>query len=52
MKFSGEICLKIKLKVKKTQGFTLSLEDIFCGKPQGGGAKLSSSAVLGLTLPQ
>ena len=27
MTFSGKMCLKIILKVTKTQGFTLSLED-------------------------
>ena len=35
MKFSGKMCLKIKLKVTKNQGFTLSLEDIFFEKPLG-----------------
>ena len=37
MKFSGKICFKIILKVTKKQGFTLSLEDTFFEKPQGGG---------------
>ena len=37
MKFSGKICPKIILKVTKSQGFTLSVEDIFFEKPQGGG---------------
>ena len=36
MKFSGKMCFKIILKVTKNQGFTLSLEDTFFGKPQGG----------------
>ena len=33
MKFSGKMWLLIILKVKKSQGFTLSLEDTFFGKP-------------------
>ena len=37
MKFSGKMCLKIILKVTKNQGFTLSVEDAFFEKPQGGG---------------
>ena len=49
MKFSGKICLKIILKFTKNQGFSLSLEDTFFGKPQGEGVNLTSSAVLGLT---
>ena len=36
MKFSGKMCLKIKLKVTKNQGSALSLEDTFFEKPQGG----------------
>ena len=36
MKFSGKMCLKIMLKVTKNQGVTLSLEDTFFEKPQGG----------------
>ena len=36
MKFSGEMWLMIILKVTKNQGFTLSLEDAFLGKPQVG----------------
>ena len=36
MKFSGKMCLKIKLKVTKNQGSTLSLEDTFFEKPQDG----------------
>ena len=34
VKSSGEMCFKIILKVTKKQGFTLSLEDTFFGKPQ------------------
>ena len=30
------MCLKIILKVTKNQGFTLTLEDTFFEKPQGG----------------
>ena len=37
MKFSEKMCFKITLKVAKNQGFTLSLEDTFFKKPQGGG---------------
>ena len=37
MKFLGKMWLMIILKVKKNQGFTLSLEDTFFKKPQGGG---------------
>ena len=49
MKFSGKMCLKIVLKVTKNQGFTLSLEDTFFEKPQGGGSNWPPSpAVLGL----
>ena len=36
MKFLGKMCFKIILKVAKNQGFTLSLEDTFFEKPQGG----------------
>ena len=32
----------IILKVTKKQGFTLSLEDTFLEKPQGGGGSLKS----------
>ena len=45
MKFSGKMCLKKILKVTKSQGFTLSLEDTFFEKPQvvgvrgGGGVR-------------
>ena len=50
MKFSGKMCLKIVLKVTKSQGFTLSLEDTFLEKPKGV-VKLTPSllAILGLT---
>ena len=37
MKLSEKMCLKIILKVTKDQGFTLSVEDTFFEKPQGGG---------------
>ena len=36
MKFSGKMCFEIMLNVTKNQVFTLSLEDIFFEKPQGG----------------
>ena len=36
MKFSGKMCFKIILKVTKKQGSTLSIEDTFFKKPQGG----------------
>ena len=36
MKFSGKMYLKIILKVTKSQGFTLYLEDTYLEKPQGG----------------
>ena len=50
MKFSGKMYFKIILKVTKNQGFTLSLEDIFFEKPQGGSIWLppSLSGILGL----
>ena len=38
MKFSRKMCFKIILKSQKHQGFTLSLEDTFFKKPQGGGS--------------
>ena len=38
MKFSGNMYLKIILKVTKNQGFNVSLEDTFFEKPQGGGS--------------
>ena len=37
MKFSAKMWLMIILKVTKKHGFTLSLEDTFFKKPQGGG---------------
>ena len=37
MKFSGKMCLKTKLKVRKNQGFSLTLEDKSAfRKPMGG----------------
>ena len=36
MKFSGKMRLMIIFKVRKKQGFILSLEDTFLEKPQGG----------------
>ena len=36
MKFLGKMCLKIILKVIKSQGFNLSLDDTVLEKPQGG----------------
>ena len=51
MKFSGKMCLMIILKVRKNQGFTLSLEHTFFEIPQGSGVKLNPPpAVLGLNL--
>ena len=56
MKFSGDLCLKITLKVTKKQDFTLSSEDTFFEKSQGWGIKLTPPpplpfpAVLGLKL--
>ena len=47
MKFSGKMCFKIILKVAKNQGFTLSLEDAFFEKPQGG-INLTPPGILGL----
>ena len=35
MKFSGNMCLDIILKVTKNQGFTFSLEDTFFENPHG-----------------
>ena len=35
MKFLGNMCFKIILKVAKNQGFTLSLEGTFLEKPHG-----------------
>ena len=37
MKFSGKMCFEIILKVTKTEGLALSLEDTFFKKPPGGG---------------
>ena len=48
IKFSGNMCLKITLKVTKHQGFTLSLEDKFFEKPQGESNWPPPPAVLGL----
>ena len=36
MKFSENMCFDIILKVTKSQDFTLSSEDTFFEKPQGG----------------
>ena len=44
MKFSGKMCFEIILKVTKNQGFTLSLEDTFFEKLEGG----SQLGLLGL----
>ena len=40
MNFSGKMCFKIILKVSKSHGSTLSIEDAFFKKPQGGGVNL------------
>ena len=49
MKFSGNMCLMIILKVTKNQGFTLCLEDTIFKKPQGRGQiDTLPPAVLGL----
>ena len=50
MKFSGKMCLMTLLKVTKNQSFTITLEDTYFKKPQGGGGgvKLTPPAVLGL----
>ena len=44
MKFSGNMSIKIILKVTKNQGFILSLGDTFSKKPPGGegGVKLTT----------
>ena len=47
MKFSGKMYFKIILKATKNQRFTLSLEDTFFEKPQGGG-QIDPPAVFGL----
>ena len=36
MKFSGKTCHMIVLKVNKNQAFTLSLQDTFLKRPEGG----------------
>ena len=50
MIFSGKMCLKIKLKVTKNQGFSLSLEDTL-SKNHWGGCQIDPlpPAVLGLS---
>ena len=48
MKFSGKMCLIIILKVTKNQGLTLSLEDKYFEKLQGGDPL--PPAVLGLNV--
>ena len=49
MKFSGKMRFKVILKATIKQGFTLSLEDTFFEKPQGGGSIWTPPlAVLGL----
>ena len=50
MKFSGKMCLKLILKVTKNQGFTLSLEETFFEKPQGGQTDPPPPAFLGLKM--
>ena len=47
MKFVGKIRLMISLKVTKEQSFTLSLEDTFFKKPQGG--QIDPLGILGLS---
>ena len=37
MKFSGKMCLKTKLKVRKNQGFSLTLEDKYAFRKTIGG---------------
>ena len=46
MKFSGQMCLKIIVKVTKNQGFTFSLEDTFFEKLRRGEVKLNPPALL------
>ena len=46
MKFLGKMCLKMILKVTKSQGFTLSLEDTSFKKPQRD--QIDPRTVLGL----
>ena len=48
MRFSGKMWLLIILKVTKKHGFTLSLEDKFLEKSQGG--QIDPPAVLGLNV--
>ena len=55
MKFSGKMCLMIILKVTKNQGLTVSSDDTFFEKPQGGADQIDTRptpppplAVLGL----
>ena len=43
MKFWEKMCFKIILKVTKNQGSTISIEDTFFKKPQGGGAQFEHS---------
>ena len=51
IKFWGKVCFKIILKVTKSQGFILSLEDTIFEKPQEGQTDPPSPpAVLGLSL--
>ena len=50
MKFSRKMFLKIISKVTRNQGFTLSLENPFSQKPQGGGVKLTHPVVWGLSV--
>ena len=50
MKFSGKMWLMIILKFTKNEGFTVSLEDTFCEKPQGGWNWSSSHFVVKKTL--
>ena len=42
MKFSGIMLLMIISKITKKQGFSLSLENAFLEKPQGGGVNSRS----------
>lgn len=48
MKFAGKMCFKMVLKVTKNRSFTLSLEDTFFVKPQGGEGKCDPPRKLGL----
>ena len=48
MKFSGEMCFEIILKVTKNQGFTLSLENTFFEKLQWKGSGGVNPGILGL----